>query len=43
MVEGIEGEDKSFILGVQWHPEFLYKNDETNRRLFEEFIRACSI
>lgn len=42
IVEGVEGDGKSFILGVQWHPEFLYKKDEINRRLFEEFIRTCS-
>ncbi|WP_232229085.1 hypothetical protein [Paenibacillus zanthoxyli] len=32
---------KMFILAVQWHPEFNYKLDDYNFRLFEEFVKSC--
>jgi putative glutamine amidotransferase len=37
--EAIEMKNKSFVLGVQWHPE---RDFETNRALFQEFIREAS-
>ena len=30
-----------FVLGVQWHPELSWKNDDVSRRIFENFIEAC--
>ena len=29
------------ILGVQWHPEELYRNHEPHRKIFEYFINLC--
>lgn len=40
IVEAIEIAGCKFALGVQWHPEFLYKNDENSRKIFELFIEA---
>lgn len=39
IVEAIEHPDYPFLIGVQWHPEFLipYK---TQRRLFKELVKA---
>ena len=41
VIEAIEGPDRSFVLGVQWHPEFLDDQDPVQRRLFSALIRAA--
>ncbi len=41
VIEGIEAPDKTFFVGVQWHPERLYKTDNKAFALFEAFINAC--
>lgn len=40
LVEAVYMPDKRFIWGVQWHPEFSYKTDETSMKIFEAFVRA---
>jgi putative glutamine amidotransferase len=30
-----------FVLGVQWHPELTFSNDELSREIFRSFVRAC--
>ncbi len=37
-IEAIEGIDRKFWLGVQWHPEFL--RDEYSHRLFRALVEA---
>ena len=39
LIEGIEMKNKKFVIGVQWHPESM--DDETSKKLFEAFIKAC--
>lgn len=43
IVEGIEGIEDRFLLGVQWHPEMLAPddsiNDEYSRSIFKYFIK----
>lgn len=39
VIEGIEGEDDRFLLGVQWHPERLATPE--SERLFAAFVAAC--
>jgi CTP synthase (UTP-ammonia lyase) len=34
-------QDKWFMVGVQWHPEFAYQKDEESRKLVQAFIDAC--
>jgi putative glutamine amidotransferase len=41
LIEAIFMADKKFIMAVQWHPEFIYKSDEMNAKIFEEFVGAC--
>ena len=41
VVEGIESVHHRFALGVQWHPEFLYRRERRFKRLFEVFIGHC--
>ena len=38
VVEGLEGEDGSPILAVQWHPERMYDDSAPNRRLFDWLV-----
>lgn len=45
IIEAIEDRSKRFMLGVQYHPERMFKTDETcehRRKLFEAFIAAAS-
>lgn len=32
-----------FVLGVQWHPELTFSNDELSREIFQSFVRACQV
>jgi putative glutamine amidotransferase len=44
IVEAIRWEGHSFVVGVQWHPEFMDPVDTTlidSRPLLREFLRAC--
>lgn len=41
LIEAVVMPNKRFILAVQWHPEFNYKFDDNNFKLFLEFVRAC--
>lgn len=41
VIEAIEAPDRSFVLGVQWHPEFLHDRDPIQKRLFSALIRAA--
>ncbi len=44
LIESIYDPDARFNLGVQWHPENLFynDNDEDSKRIFEAYIAACS-
>lgn len=39
LIEGIEHPDYPFLLGVQWHPEYLHKED-SSRNIFKAFLKA---
>jgi putative glutamine amidotransferase len=41
VIEGIESSLHRFALGVQWHPEGMFRADEPSRRLFRAFVAAC--
>lgn len=41
VVEAIEAPDKRFLLGVQWHPEFLYERYPIQKKLFQALVRAA--
>ncbi len=42
-VEATELMEHPFCLGVQWHPEHMSKKDPLQQRLFDEFVRKCSV
>ena len=39
--EVVEDKNKTFYIGVQFHPESLYKKDENMKKIFTEFIKVC--
>ena len=39
IVEGIEVKDKKFIMGFQWHPEYIM--DDNSCKIFNYFIKMC--
>lgn len=38
VIEGVETKDSDLITAVQWHPEFMWQNNERMRALFTDFI-----
>ena len=42
LVEAIAVPDKTFIVGVQWHPEFAFEKDPECRAIVQAFVDACS-
>lgn len=41
LVEAAEIKEITFGLAVQWHPEFLWKNDEKTLKMFQVFVEAA--
>ena len=44
VVEGVELADAEapFVVGVQWHPEFMWQEEPHNRALFEALVEAAA-
>ncbi|HLW63762.1 MAG TPA: gamma-glutamyl-gamma-aminobutyrate hydrolase family protein [Gemmataceae bacterium] len=42
IVEGVEGTNGQFVVGVQWHPEEMVEKDAGMRRMFASFISAAA-
>jgi putative glutamine amidotransferase len=42
VIEGVEGANGQFLLGVQWHPEELVGTDDRMTRVFLSFVAAAS-
>ena len=43
LIEAISADDRRFMIGVQWHPEYLFKKDPISLELFKEFIAVCRV
>ena len=41
VIEALEMPGYPFLLGVQWHPEYLREKDEAAAALFSAFVEAC--
>jgi putative glutamine amidotransferase len=41
IVEGVEAPDRSFLIGVQWHPERMVAHHPAQRALFAAFVTAA--
>ena len=42
LIEAIEADSPSFVVGVQWHPEVFGATDGPTRRLFQAFVSAAA-
>ena len=42
IIEAVEISGQSFVIGVQWHPERLFVEDEAAQRLFSAFVQAAA-
>jgi putative glutamine amidotransferase len=42
VIEAIESPGRRFVIGVQWHPEWMYDTDPACRSLIDNFTRACA-
>ena len=40
-IEGVELKNKTFIVGVQWHPEISYDFDDNSKKIIDKFINMC--
>lgn len=43
IIEAIEVKDHPFAIGVQWHPECMYRTSSEMRKLFHEFVLRALI
>lgn len=41
LIEGIEHPEKSFVVGVQWHPEKMISYDEDANKIWNHFVEEC--
>ena len=41
LIEAVFSDKHKFMLGVQWHPEFLYDVDENSKRIVKAFVQSC--
>jgi putative glutamine amidotransferase len=41
IIEALEHESSRFIVGVQWHPELMWKENREFLKLFKAFVGAC--
>lgn len=42
LIECVEMPGYPFLIGVQWHPEYLWEQDPAASRLFSAFVKTCS-
>jgi putative glutamine amidotransferase len=42
VIEAVEISGRPFVIGVQWHPERLFPEDEVAQRLFAAFVQAAA-
>jgi putative glutamine amidotransferase len=41
IIEAVEGTQEQFIIGVQWHPESMWRNDPLQLKLFRALVEAA--
>jgi putative glutamine amidotransferase len=43
IIEAVEANGNTFVVGVQWHPEGLAREDARAQRLFDALVTACQM
>lgn len=43
LIEAIEKPEYPYLLGVQWHPEYLWESDPVGKKIFDTFVGACML
>ena len=38
LIEGVYMPDKKFVWALQWHPEFVYNEDDDNYKILKKFV-----
>lgn len=41
IIEAIESKNPGFVIGLQWHPEDRYHNDEASKNIIRKFVEAA--
>ena len=41
VVEAVGSTDQAFVIGVQWHPELLFREAASHHCLFAGLVEAC--
>ena len=41
LIEGVEANDRDFVLGIQWHPETMLDYDQSANDILDAFMLAC--
>lgn len=41
LVEAVYAPEKKYLWAVQWHPEFSFRTDPDNKKLFQSFVNAA--
>ena len=41
IIEAVQIPDKHFVWAVQWHPEYMFRNDPASLAIFSCFIKHC--
>lgn len=41
LIEALDLPDYPYFIGVQWHPEYLWQEDDAMAKLFASFVAAC--
>lgn len=42
LIEAVYKDGSKYCVGVQWHPEYIYKVSDESANVFRSFIKACS-
>ena len=42
-IEAIELKDKTFVMGLQWHPEINYDTNEYSKKIIDYFVKICGV
>ena len=42
LIEAVEHDDSSWVIGLQWHPEDTTSTEPAQQAIFDEFVRRAA-